>query len=233
MRNNKSLFDGISENYVDQIEQSIKFIGQDHAFFTQAKFDVFNKILRNEEFSDPKLLDVGCGVGEFDNILTRSNYNITGVDISNKSLDVARKLNPNVVYIEYDGLKLPFNDCEFDIAISICVMHHVNPDEWQNFIDEIYRVLKPGGIILIVEHNPHNPLTVKVVNSCPMDADATLLTSRNVQNLMVSGGLSDIKTHFFLFFPFRGQLFRLLDWSLRILPFGAQYVTYGKKAKLI
>ena len=98
-----------------------------------------------------RLLDVGCGIGWLVWQFARGGADITGVDLSDNSLALARKR------LEYDRLKaelvkgnaqdLPFPDGSFDFVTSAGVLHHT--PETQGAIDEIHRVLRPGGRAMI------------------------------------------------------------------------------------
>ena len=86
-------------------------------------------------------------------------------------------MNPHVTYDVYDGMRLPYPDESFDVLFTICVMHHVAVDQRAAFVGEARRVLRPGGIFVIFEHN-------KLIDSCngwyrgiPFDRNAVLLTS--------------------------------------------------------
>ena len=67
--------------------------------------------------------------------------------------------NPGVDYIHYDGALIPLEDASFDLAFASCVLHHIEPVERARATSELARVLRPGGLVAIYEHNPLNPLT--------------------------------------------------------------------------
>src|SRR5436190_14960421 len=88
-----------------------------------------------------QLLDLGCGKKPFHHIYT--NYCETSVGI-----DVAQTIHGTaMVDVVYDGKKIPFPDGEFDYVFSTEVMEHV--PEPKDFLNEIYRVLKPGGVLIM------------------------------------------------------------------------------------
>lgn len=108
-------------------------------------------------------------------------------------------------------------------------MHHITPSAWYDILQELRRVVKTGGLVVIFEHNPLNPLTRRVVNNCDFDAEAVLLGQYSVKKMLKDAGLSLVEHSYILFFPFRGALFWNLENILGWLPFGAQYYVAGRK----
>jgi ubiquinone/menaquinone biosynthesis C-methylase UbiE len=93
------------------------------------------------------LLDVGCGNGK--NMLYRTDLNFKGIDFSIKLVEICR--NKNLDVIESDMTSILFCDNIFDGIIVIASYHHLSNDiERKSTLDELYRVVKPGGQVLIV-----------------------------------------------------------------------------------
>jgi len=90
------------------------------------------------------------------------------------------------------------------------------------------RVVKPGGIVVFIEHNPYNPATRWVVNNCPIDKDAVLVKPSRLGELMADAGASATDVNYVLFTPFEGKAFRRVDDILARLPLGAQYVSVSR-----
>jgi len=154
---------------------------------------------------------------------------VHGVDISAESLAVAAKRNPGVDYRHYNGVSLPFADQSIDVAFAVCVYHHIPVDLRPAITREVWRVLRPGGMFIIFEHNPINPLTMRVVNTCPFDADAVLLRPTETTSLMKNAGFSSIRTRHILSVPAAGRLLRNVDRAFARLPLGAQFYTAGRR----
>ncbi|MGO4816212.1 class I SAM-dependent methyltransferase, partial [Cupriavidus sp. 2MCAB6] len=123
----------------------------------------------------------------------------------------------------YEGLRLPYEEATFDVVYTICVVHHVPPAQWPAFFSELKRVLKPGGMVVIFEHNPRNPLTQRVVSNCVFDKNAVLLRSEQTRELIANAGFHDILERFIITILPLNKGLRSLDLMLGRLPFGAQY----------
>jgi SAM-dependent methyltransferase len=106
-------------------------------------------------------------------------------------------------------------------------MHHVPPAQWPAFAAEMKRVVRPGGLAVVFEHNPFNPLTRRVVSNCEFDADAVLLRPKQTRALLADAGFRDLQSRSILSVPSFGKGTRAVDLALGRLPLGAQYFVRG------
>jgi SAM-dependent methyltransferase len=218
--------------YVSEVDRSINFSGLTQDHFTRGKAERLISHLKqlNPSINEIRILDIGCGQGLIHPyIRERGGLRLTGVDVAADALQVARAVNPDVNYKTYDGANLPFLDASFDVAFTICVMHHVPPQQWSSFVAEAKRILRPGGVFLIFEHNPWNPLTRLAVRRCPFDYDAVLLSAPRIRGLMGASGFVHIQQEFIFFTPFSAPAVKRLELMARWFPFGAQHVSVGCK----
>lgn len=222
-------FDAIEDRYEAIVEQSIEFSGLGHDFFMAAKADLLTKIvdLHFGRLERPSLLDVGCGVGRLHPHLQGRFDRITGCDVSEKSVIRARRDNGFATYNASQTDQLPYADDQFDIALTVCVMHHVQPGNWVAFLEEMRRVVRPGGLAVVIEHNPFNPLTRLAVARCPFDADAVLLSPRRARRTMLQAGFGTVSTRNFLFLPSAAPAARRFEGLIERVPLGAQYAAIG------
>jgi ubiquinone/menaquinone biosynthesis C-methylase UbiE len=227
---NKKMFDGYASSYSRVVGDYVGFAGQPHSFYTRAKAYQLLNILETRQPGAQRVLDVGCGHGLIHPLLKSPNLELHGVDVAPKTLDQASRANPDVNYEVYDGTRLPYQDNHFDSVFTICVMHHVLPDNWPSFVAEMHRVLRPGGTLTVFEHNRFNPVVRYIVSRIPIDSDAVLLSSGKVRNLLRRCRFTNLSTRHFLFFPFDYPIVRRAERSLRWFPMGAQYVVFGDKA---
>lgn len=222
------LFDNYRGNYRDVVQSSIDFSSLPHDFFMRAKADLLRELIaRRLGPVKPAMLDVGCGVGSFHPLLCSMVGRVSGIDVSSASIEQARADNHDVEYRVFDGSSFPFDDGSFDLATAICVLHHVAPDQWPHFINEMRRVVRPGGLVCVIEHNPLNPLTRLAVARCEFDRDAVLLSAGKVRKLMKASGLSAIGTQRFLLLPWEAKSARRIEGAFSKLPLGAQYAAFG------
>lgn len=224
-------FDRYHDTYYETVNNAIAFSGLHVDFFTRVKaWYLLEEAKRHFTHLDLlSVADIGCGVGNIHPLLSSLFGNITGIDISQASLEIASEANPDIAYKHYNGNTLPLADNSLDLAFSICVMHHVPPPGWLHFLEEIQRSLKPGGLMVIFEHNPLNPLTRRVVNNCPFDADAVLLPARSLSSLVEKAGFSNPETRFILSIPAQNSLLRKIDRVFSKIPLGAQYFVSAQR----
>lgn len=226
-----SAFDVHAETYGRDVQSSIDFSGLPHDFFLRAKALLLADMLSSDP--DPgslkRCLDVGCGIGALHPHLAPAFETIVGVDVSRASIAVAATSNASNSYLAYDGDRLPFDDASFDVALTVCVLHHVVPQDWSRFLSEMRRVVRPGGLVFVIEHNPYNPLTRLAVRRCAFDKEAVLLRPRTLLRLFQDVGLVEARTRQFLFLPSLSPIARRCEGLLQRLPLGAQYLGCGRR----
>jgi demethylmenaquinone methyltransferase/2-methoxy-6-polyprenyl-1,4-benzoquinol methylase len=107
------------------------------------------------------VLDLCCGSGQTTQILVERSRQVTGLDASPFSIKRAQHNVPQAKYVEAFAEAMPFADNHFDLVHSSVAMHEMKPEQLQQILQEVYRVLKPGGYFAMVDfHQPTNPLFV-------------------------------------------------------------------------
>ena len=113
----------------------------------------FNKHVRYDYsiFDIPKsakILDVGCGFGDRIEILKSMDYTkVFGIDIDEHMVKEAQEKGLNVSFGAIEDTKL--DEAQFDIILVENVFHHISL--YEKALDELYRILKPGGVLCIIE----------------------------------------------------------------------------------
>lgn len=111
-----------------------------------------------------KVLEVGCGNGKNLVYIAKhfgsDNIEIFGCDLCDEFIDITRK--HGIQCVKGDVLDLPFEDEEFDVVLSVAVIHHLcSVERRQKSIQEMFRLLKPGGSLFIQVWAYEQPETSK------------------------------------------------------------------------
>ena len=96
-----------------------------------------------------KILEVGCGPGALAQSLSRwyPDSQIFGIDRDSNFIGFAKTVTPDISFTEGDATALPYEDSSFDVTVSNTVAEHIEPSK---FYGEQYRVLKNGGVCLVL-----------------------------------------------------------------------------------
>ena len=226
-------FDQFSDDYEDLLRDPIRdrFSATGQAFFHRRKVDVLLRFLRDQCLSPSglSLLDVGCGQGDFLKLCVPHFQRLAGCDPSEK-MTGRSGLAPLVTRLQPDPVEIPFDSNEFDVLTVICVLHHVALDARDALLVAVHRVLRPGGILCLIEHNPLNPVTRAIVRRTPVDANARLLLPGLSKDLVRRAGFDQVSMRYFLYLP--EKLYNHIGWlerSLDHVPLGGQYATFCRK----
>ncbi len=218
------------ETYDELVADPIKtFIAaNNYDFFVRVKRDLVRDEIRRRGWAveDIRLLDVGCGSGALMRSLAEDCAEVRGCDPS-RSMVV--RAGANAVHM-VEPTRIPFDDNRFDIVLAACVYHHIPPDIYSAHLADVLRTLRPGGVLMIFEHNPYNPVTRLIVNRCPLDENAILLTARQTRRLLRNAGFANVHSRSYLFLPQSVyNRARGLERLLGLSGLGGQYCCLGEK----
>lgn len=139
------------ENLSKLVEDGYDIIAE--AYYTHRDLNKFDNELKSFASMLPEnanVLDVGCGAGiPSANFLDRAGFNVTGIDLSETMLRLARKNVPNATFKKMDMNDLKFNENTFDGIISVYALFHVPRGNHFSIFKSFFRILKPGGVMLI------------------------------------------------------------------------------------
>lgn len=108
---------------------------------------------------ETQVLDLCCGSGQATEILVERSHHVTGLDASPFSIKRAQRNVPQAQYVEAFAEAMPFPDHQFDLVHTSAALHEMQPDQLRKILQEVYRVLQPGGTFCLVDfHAPSNPL---------------------------------------------------------------------------
>lgn len=221
-------FDKHAESYEKQLTEDLKFFGEESKYFADYKVRIVKECLKNKPLN---ILEYGCGIGM--NLQFLVHYfpqsEIHGCDISAKSIEVASKNNSSVNFFLLEDIEIEKNKDKYEIIFISNVFHHIEPPLRKKAISNINLMLKPDGKVFFFEHNPFNPVTRHIVNTCVWDTDAILLKPEESLGLFREGGFNIIRKHYTLYFPAFLKFLRPLEKGLFFLPLGGQYYIWAEK----
>jgi SAM-dependent methyltransferase len=223
-----SEFDCFADKYDQALQSGLDLSGEKKDFFAQGRTNFLARLLGTRPL--PRILDYGCGTGSSTPYLLSlpGIASLTGVDISDKSLDRARETWQQP-HVQFHNLSTISQLGSFDLAFCNGVFHHIPISERSEAISQIYRALKPNGLFAFWENNPWNPGTRWVMSRIPFDRDAILLWPNEARWLLSQAGFEVVLTHFAFIFPKALGFLRFTEWPMRNLPFGAQYMILARK----
>ena len=223
-----SEFDGFADKYDQALQKGLDLSGEQKDFFAQGRVNILARLLGTQPLS--RILDYGCGTGSATPYLLSlpGISSLTGVDISDKSLNRARATWQQP-HAEFHNLSTISQLGSFDLAFCNGVFHHIPLSERAAAFRQIYHALKPNGLFAFWENNPWNPGIRWVMSRIPFDRDAIMLWPRGARRLLTQAGFEIVLTHFAFIFPKPLGFLRFAEWPLRHLPFGAQYMLLARK----
>ena len=139
-----------------------------------------------------QVLDVGCGTGLLGQRLAARGYDVVGLDLS---LGMLLEGGPRLRYVQADGADLPFPDGAFDGAVTVAALHHIfEPRKVAATITEMLRVTRPGGVVVLWDHNPLNPYWPLLMRRLPQDdEDTRLVPAGEILRAVRAAGADDVE----------------------------------------
>ena len=116
------------------------------------------------------VLDVGCGTGQLAAAIASEGFDVFGVDLSASMVDRARERGLLGTYAAVTSA-LPFAESSFDLALTVATLHHLEtPERVAATVAEMGRVVRPGGFVVLWDHNPANPYWPMLMKRVPQDS---------------------------------------------------------------
>jgi SAM-dependent methyltransferase len=218
-------FNDYTENYNQLLAEGTSFFSASEAYFARYKVDLVRKQVHSPV---NRLLEYGCGIGRNIPFIQQAfpNAVIVGSDISQASLEIARRDNPEIEFFQENKNVGSINP--FDVIFVAGVFHHIPLCQRVDVAKTLCNRLSPDGQLFVFEHNPFNPVTRHIVSNCPYDEDAVLLKPSELQRILSEGALTVERRSYCLFVPPRFPVLARLESRLGWLPLGGQYWVQAK-----
>jgi len=198
-------FDKIADNYDSWYDSAIG------AMYDKLEKQTIDKLLADIA-GHGRLLEIGCGTGHWSWYFSDKGFEVTGVDMSEKMIDVARQKNmPNSHFEVADGRNLPFEDAGFDAAAAITVLEF-SPEPERIIAEMIRCVRKKNGVLIIAVLNALNAYNQTKQNTQgSVYASANLFSPQQIYKMLSEHGNTQLLTTGFI--PEK-------DWLIKISSIG-------------
>jgi len=134
--------------------------------------------------------DLGCGPGQVARYLRDRGKDVVGVDVSAGMVAEAQRLNPDVTFIQADMRQLPVDDESWGGIAAFYSLIHLARAEVPIVLKELYRVLQPGGQLLVSFHLGKTTVRSKDWWGIPVRLDYTSFFSEEMQEYLREAGFS-------------------------------------------
>ena len=180
----ENLYDNIAKEYAE------KFSGEH-----QKKPKDREILLRfSREIGDRKpVWDLGCGPGQTAAYLKKLGLEISGLDLSEKILEQARKLHPGIRFQKGTILELEFEDNSIAGIVAFYAMVHFAKEQVKTALREIFRVLQPKGIFLFTFHLGEETIHLSEFLGKKVDIDFMFFTTNFIVGCLKNTGFEKIE----------------------------------------
>ncbi len=140
---------------MDKNKLSVNIYNKIAAIYTNKYFDDLVSSPFIDKFLDvlskkARILDVGCGPGNFTKYMMDKDFRVEGIDLSVKMLKIARQKVPGGKFKLMDMRKLDYLDSSFDGLLVAFSLIHIPSQEVVQTLKGFYKVLKPKGKLLVI-----------------------------------------------------------------------------------
>ena len=169
--------DGVERDFLSEVQGRLDFAENEIK-------EVKNYLSAIDSNNVVNILDVGCGTGVISGEFKDSNVHITGIEPSQVACDLAKNRLDSVLCGVYENFTHDFDDASFDVIIAFHVIEHV--DDPNNFLDEISRIIKPGGFAVISTPDFEGPMAKKYGQNFRLYNDPTHISLFGMTGLIKS-----------------------------------------------
>ena len=172
-------YDRVAANYADE-------------FFSELERKPFDRELL-DEFARRitgigQVCEIGCGPGQISRYLKDRAADVCGIDLSNEMVKQARRLNPDIQFASGDMLALECADAAFGAIVCFYAIIHLRREDVKRALQEMNRVLQPGGPLLLSFHGGEASLHRDQWYDKAVSIEVTLFTKDEMSGYVEEAG---------------------------------------------
>lgn len=177
-----------------------------------------------------RILDFGCAQG-FSTAVLKQWFplaTIQGVDVDRQAIEIAKEDYPHLQFnLNHELLEKDNKPC-FNLVIAMQAFHHIPCEQQVFWLQQLWRLVVPGGFLVLAELNAYNPWVKKQAATCLKQVDVELVNPWQLRSVMQEATDVAIDLKFANFFPTWSGL-RFLEPLLTWMPLGQQVWGIAKK----
>ena len=189
----------IMEQDLDKVEKQYDSVAREYAETFSGEHEKKPKdqeILQrfSVEIGDRRpVWDFGCGPGQTTKYLKNLGVEISGLDLSEKMLEQARRIHPEIHFRKGNILELEFENDSIAGAVAFYAIVHFTEEQVGIACREVFRVLQPGGIFLLTYHVGEETIHVEEFLGKKVDIDFMFFTTDFISSCLKKSGFEKIE----------------------------------------
>lgn len=177
-------YDKVAKKYVEHIYDELKGKPLDRELLDKFALQVKEKGL---------VCDIGCGPGHVTRYLFERGVDVCGIDLSEKMIDEAQRLNPGIGFYQDNMMMLEAADESFAGLTAFYSIIHIPREEVVDALTELKRVLKPDGLLFMAFHIGDEILHVEELWDEKINADFIFFQTDEMKNYLTNAGFEIVE----------------------------------------
>jgi ubiquinone/menaquinone biosynthesis C-methylase UbiE len=177
-------YDSVAEQYAVEFFRELE-----RKPFDREVLDAFGVSVRGKG----EVCEIGCGPGQISRYLQDRGATMRGVDLSRKMVKCARRLNSDISFEQGNMLSLDLPNASLAAIVSFYAIIHIERDKVTRALQEMNRVLQPGGLLLLSFHAGEGELRRDEWYDKPVSIDVTLFANDEMSGYLESSDFEVVK----------------------------------------
>lgn len=180
----RTCYDAVAREYADRFGEELAHKPMDREVLSR---------FASEVAGQGEVFDLGCGPGQTTAFLSECGVGVRGLDLSPALLEEARRRHPQIRFDAGDMLALPIADASLAGVVAFYAIVHFSDNDLRRALAEMYRVLAPGGRLLLAFHIGEQTVHVENFLDRPVTLDFRFFLPSFVANELGRAGFTSVE----------------------------------------